>query len=365
MNSSKLALTITAVVLVHLVAGTVILLQPGCKSDGQKATTTPPPAEAANATVATTTPELAEPTRPAPITPSTPVPEEGLTSSEPLTSTTDVNATGPVATTSGPTSTYEVKKGDSLSKIAHAQKVSLKELMAANSLTSTSKLKVGQTLTIPASAGGTAPTPASTTTASTSPAATPADASATGSTHTYTVKSGDSLSKIAHKNGTTVAAIKAANHLTSDSITVGKVLTLPGEGTASTSTGSTSAEPTASATALSAPTAPAATDGSGVYVVKSGDRLDTIAKKNGVKVSELMTLNNITNPQKLQIGQKLKLPTPGTASAATTAPTASSATPPAATPLSSVNAVSPAPANSTTPPPSSPADNVPVTPVTN
>lgn len=364
MNSSKLALTITAVVLVHLVAGTVILLQPGCKSDGQKATTTPPPAEAANATVATATPELAEPTRPAPITPSTPVPEETMTSSEPLPSTTDINGTGPVAAATGPTSTYEVKKGDSLSKIAHAEKVSLKDLMAANSLTSTSKLKVGQTLTIPASAGSAAPTP--TTTTSTSTAAAPADASATGSTHSYTVKSGDSLSKIAHKNGTTVAAIKAANHLTSDSITVGKVLTLPGEGTASTSTStdSTLSAPTAPSTSTSSAT-PAATDGSGVYVVKSGDRLDTIAKKNGVKVSELMTLNNITNPQKLQIGQKLKLPTPGTASTATTAPTASSATPPAATPLSSVNAVSPAPANSTTPPPSSPADNVPVTPVTN
>ena len=50
------------------------------------------------------------------------------------------------------------------------------------------------------------------------PAATP---------RTYVVRSGDTLNEIAQRFGTTVAAIKAANGLTSDTINVGDVLVIP------------------------------------------------------------------------------------------------------------------------------------------
>ena len=43
----------------------------------------------------------------------------------------------------------------------------------------------------------------------------------------YVVKSGDSLSRIAHAHGTTVKALKTANHLKSDRIKVGQKLKLP------------------------------------------------------------------------------------------------------------------------------------------
>lgn len=43
----------------------------------------------------------------------------------------------------------------------------------------------------------------------------------------YTIKSGDSLSVIAAKNGTTVAKLKAANGLSSDLIRAGKTLKIP------------------------------------------------------------------------------------------------------------------------------------------
>ena len=49
----------------------------------------------------------------------------------------------------------------------------------------------------------------------------------THSTKKYTVKSGDTLSKIAEKNHTTVAKIKSANGLRSDMIKVGQVLKIP------------------------------------------------------------------------------------------------------------------------------------------
>lgn len=43
----------------------------------------------------------------------------------------------------------------------------------------------------------------------------------------YTIKSGDTLSRIAARNGTTVAKLKAANGLRSDSIRTGKTLKIP------------------------------------------------------------------------------------------------------------------------------------------
>jgi LysM repeat protein len=360
MNSSKLALTISAVVLVHLIGGAVILLQPGCKSDSPAPAPTPPPA-AGNATAANNAPQLVEPTRPPAVTPITPLPEGNLSSSEPLTTGTEPTGTTPAA--SGPSVTYEVKKGDSLSKIAKVEKVSLSSLMAANNLTSTSKLKVGQTLTIPVSSSSTTASPSSVTPAASEPAATTAEAGG----GTYVVKSGDSLSKIAHKNGTTLSALKAANHLTSDSLHVGQKLTLPSGATpsAAASTPSPASEPAASATS----------DTGGVYVVKSGDTIDVIAKKHGVKASEIIKLNNIKNPTQLHIGQKLKLPT-GTAPTASTTALASPTTPasstatPAATPTP-VPSVTQTAAPGATPASAAPAaggpvdENVPVTPVSN
>ncbi len=47
-------------------------------------------------------------------------------------------------------------------------------------------------------------------------------------TGTYTVASGDTLSKIASRNGTTVTALTAANGLTSSNLKIGQVLKLPG-----------------------------------------------------------------------------------------------------------------------------------------
>jgi LysM repeat protein len=44
---------------------------------------------------------------------------------------------------------------------------------------------------------------------------------------TYTVKSGDSLTKIAKAHGTTVKAIRAENNLTTDHIKVGQKLKIP------------------------------------------------------------------------------------------------------------------------------------------
>ena len=115
-----------------------------------------------------------------------------------------------------PGSEYVVVKGDSLAKIAKKSGVTLKALQVANPGVVPTKLKVGQKLTIPA--GG-----------KTSADAAAPSVAAGGDTAgaTYTVKSGDTLTKIAKKNGTTVKAIEAANGLSTTKIKVGQKLKIP------------------------------------------------------------------------------------------------------------------------------------------
>ena len=112
-------------------------------------------------------------------------------------------------------SEYVVAKGDSLAKIAKKNGVTLKALQAANPGVVPTKLKVGQKLTIPA--GG----------KSADVAAPSVAAGGDTGGASYTVKSGDTLTKIAKKNGTTAKAIQAANGLTTTKIKVGQKLKIP------------------------------------------------------------------------------------------------------------------------------------------
>jgi LysM repeat protein len=53
---------------------------------------------------------------------------------------------------------------------------------------------------------------------------------------------------------------------------------------------------------------PAAPAGDNVYVVQNGDSLSKIAARHGVKTADIAALNNITDPNKIRVGQKLLLP---------------------------------------------------------
>jgi LysM repeat protein len=55
---------------------------------------------------------------------------------------------------------------------------------------------------------------------------------------------------------------------------------------------------------------PTPTVGGSTYVVKAGDTPASIAQQFRVKTEDLMAANNIDDPQKLQIGQTLKVPPP-------------------------------------------------------
>ena len=85
---------------------------------------------------------------------------------------------------------------------------------------------------------------------------------------TYTVQPGDNLFRISLRYGTTVAALKAANGLTSDVIYVGQTLVIPDQ--------------TAPAPAQPSPQPDAGT--SSTYTVQSGDNLFRIALLYGTTV---------------------------------------------------------------------------------
>lgn len=120
------------------------------------------------------------------------------------------------------------------------------------------------------------PTPAPT------PAPQPAPKPQQPSTTTYTVKSGDTLSGIAQKYGTTVSALAQLNGIQNPNVIyAGQVLKISGN---SSSTGSSG----------------------GVYTVKSGDTLSGIAQRYGTTVSALVNKNGIKNPDVIYVGQKIK-----------------------------------------------------------
>ncbi|MFH4922755.1 LysM peptidoglycan-binding domain-containing protein [Staphylococcus cohnii] len=113
--------------------------------------------------------------------------------------------------------TYKVKSGDSLWSIANKYNISIAKLKSLNNLTS-NVIFPNQTLKV-----------SGTTTSSTS--------TSSSSATTYTVKSGDSLSSIAAKHGTTYQKIMSLNGLSNFTIYPGQKLKV--SGTASSSSGST------------------------------------------------------------------------------------------------------------------------------
>ena len=157
--------------------------------------------------------------------------------------------TPPAVETAG--SEYVVVKGDTLAKIAKAHGVKLKALEAANPGVDPKKLKVKQKLAIPAS----------TKSAEVAPNAPTAAVEAGG--ELYTIKSGDTLAKIAKAHGTTVKAIQAANNLSTTKILVGHKLKIPAkaEAAAPAPVQDTSGAPMLPPVAAPAPSVPAPAPG--------------------------------------------------------------------------------------------------------
>lgn len=128
----------------------------------------------------------------------------------------------PVAAPSGTSGrVITVQPGNTLSGLARQHGTSVSALCAANGITPTTPIRIGQQLRLPA--GGEAayrPAPA--------PAGSPKAPARAG--RSYTVKRGDTLSGIAARHGVSTAALRRANNLTpqqADRIREGQTLRLP------------------------------------------------------------------------------------------------------------------------------------------
>ncbi len=96
----------------------------------------------------------------------------------------------------------------------------------------------------------------------------------------HIVQKGESLYSIANKYGITVNELKDVNNLTSNTLQIGQKLIIPVQ---------------------------KEQEDAGIYTVKSGDTLYSIARQFNTTLSELMKLNNLSTTT-LSIGQQLKLP---------------------------------------------------------
>lgn len=184
---------------------------------------------------------------------------------------------------------YRVRSGDTVSHIATRSGTTVAAIARANALADASRIRIGQVLTIPSAAGPSAPA-----------AAAPAPAAAR-----YTVVSGDTVSRIAAKHRTTVAAVVAANGLDSRAfIRIGQTLSIPGAG------GATAAAP--------APAAAAQAAGSVSHRVRPGDTVTAIAAKHGASVAAIVAANGLDSRAMIRIGQTLTVPVPVAAPSAAT-----------------------------------------------
>jgi LysM repeat protein len=172
---------------------------------------------------------------------------------------------------------YVVEEGDSLGSIAQQFGVSAVSIMEANNLQNPNNVFIGQRLTIPNYV------PPNNNTTNSGGASSD---SAGGEGVSHVVQPAETLIGIAQKYGVDVNALAAANNVANrNQLRVGQKLTVPGI------------------------TARDAAEALGrVHVIQSGESLTAIAQQYGVSTEEIISFNNISNPNAIYVGQELIIP---------------------------------------------------------
>ncbi|MEN6587230.1 MAG: LysM peptidoglycan-binding domain-containing protein [Sulfuricella sp.] len=200
--------------------------------------------------------------------------------------------------------TYTPQHGEKLVAIAKRFGISLARLKELNAISGRTKLASAQTLLVPITRSGNAPS-----LAAHIPEAEPAFASATpGNRTTYTVAKGDTVLSIAKRHGISVAQLKLQNHLKSNRLARGQKLTLlasakPEKVSISQAKqvrkeSSVKGKRTVLAKASSA-------EKHSHYVVKRGDTVFSIARRFNVAVNDLQRWNKLSANYSLQPGNTL------------------------------------------------------------
>lgn len=172
---------------------------------------------------------------------------------------------------------YTVQSGDTLSGIASAYNTTVNSLASLNGLSNPNMIYVGQRLLL---------RNGSSSNNNNQPASSQPTAAAG---ETYTVQAGDTLSGIAAQFGTNYQYLANINHLSNpNQIYVGQTLQIRG------------------GSAVQQPSAPASTS-NGTYTVQAGDTLSGIAAKFGTSYQSLASMNGISNPNLIVVGQTLRV----------------------------------------------------------
>ena len=247
---------------------------------------------------------------------------------------------------------YTVQKGDSLWKIANKNGVSMRTVMEANGLKETDPIHPGQSLLIPGKAKAAVAlaqlqvpsveqTPKTEVTktlvaktepvtvpvkkaapvvekketvlahASLSPAAMVEDSAANDEDGgIYQVAPGDSLFLIAMHNNTTIEEIRALNGLEKNLIRPGQKLRIPGKYNGPMELPENKDSTASFAVAFN--DVPVSNAGSNYlqHEVQPGEYPGLIARKYNMSLTDLLQINDISNPRMLKVGTKLKVINP-------------------------------------------------------
>ena len=179
--------------------------------------------------------------------------------------------------------THTAVAGDTLTRIATSHKTTVEAIVQANGLASNSAIRVGQVLRIPAKSN-----------AAKIPAKQETPAAKTSEVKPQPVARNPEVKPAPLAKSPEVKPVPAVKNPEVKPAPVAKT------------TGTTAPSKPSAGEPSKADTKPAASDKT--YTVAKGDNPYAIAKKLKVKYNDLIKANNIQDPTKLQIGQKLIVP---------------------------------------------------------
>lgn len=198
---------------------------------------------------------------------------------------------------------YRVRAGDSLTNLASRHGLSVSRLAQINGISPLRWLYSGQVLRLPR--------PPAPVRAAASVSQVGAGEGSLGAVQRYTIKPGDTLTRLAQRHGISLSRLMSMNGLSSARwLYVGQLLFVPvGRGSA----GLVPAREDAPLVPAmqSAPPVPSLQQGLGhaaVHTVRNGEHLKVIAGQYGVNHAAIARLNNLTNRSILEVGQELRIP---------------------------------------------------------